>query len=90
MLNNQKWRFPARAVYTLLAVDENVPVDFLDEDALLEADVLAQYKVIFLTQPNIPSAGMLGVGKWVEAGGFRHGRLSHFHAAQFVFGINNH
>ena len=56
-------------LFTALAVDENLPVDIIDEDALLENEVLAQYRAIWLTQPNIPSAGLANVRQWAAAGG---------------------
>jgi hypothetical protein len=56
-------------LYTALAVDSGIPVDFLDEDALLELETLAQYKAIYLTEPNIPRAGMAGVVEWVTKTG---------------------
>jgi hypothetical protein len=44
-------------------------VDFLDEDALEEPDVLEKYKLIILTEPDVPSAGMAGLLAWAESGG---------------------
>jgi hypothetical protein len=56
-------------LFTALAVDQNVPVDIIDEDALLEPDVLKQYKVVVVTEPNVPAEGWAGVTKWAQAGG---------------------
>jgi hypothetical protein len=43
--------------------------DFLDEDALSEPSTLAQYKLILLTEPNVPKVGLAGLIAWAEAGG---------------------
>jgi hypothetical protein len=40
-----------------------------DEDALEEPGTLAQYRLIWLTQPNIPAAGSAGLASWVRRGG---------------------
>lgn len=55
--------------YLALATDSNIPVDFIDEDALEEPDTLSRYKLIVVTQPNIPVAGMGGLAQWVRSGG---------------------
>lgn len=59
----------AFGLYVALAIDSNIPVDFLDEDALLEPSTLAQYKLIIVTQPDVPTTGMVGLRSWVKAGG---------------------
>jgi hypothetical protein len=59
----------AYALYVALATDSNIPVDFLDEDALEEAGTLSQYKLIFVTEPNVPAAGSAGLVDWVKHGG---------------------
>jgi hypothetical protein len=56
-------------LYLALATDSNIPVDFLDEDALEEPAVLAQYKMIWVTQPDVPSVGAAGLAAWVRSGG---------------------
>jgi hypothetical protein len=56
-------------LYLALATDSNIPTDFLDEDALEEPGTLAQYKLIWVTQPNIPAAGSAGLAAWVQQGG---------------------
>lgn len=57
------------SLYLALATDSNIPVDFLDEDALEEPGTLAQYQLIWVTQPNIPNAGAAGLAEWVQHGG---------------------
>ena len=59
----------AYALYLALATDSNIPVDFVDEDALEEPGTLSQYKLIWVTQPNIPAAGSAGLAEWVMQGG---------------------
>lgn len=56
-------------LYLALAIDGGIPVDFLDETALLEPTVLSRFKVIFLTGPNVPTAGMAGLLAWAAEGG---------------------
>ena len=56
-------------LYLALVTDSNIPVDFLDEDALEEPGTLAKYKLIWVTQPNIPAAGSAGLAAWVHQGG---------------------
>ena len=56
-------------LYLALAVHSNVPVDFLDEDALLNATVLAQYDAIFVTEPNVPAAAIAQLGAYATKGG---------------------
>lgn len=57
------------SLYLALATDSNIPVDFLDEDALEEPGTLARYQLIWITQPNIPEAGAAGLAEWVRQGG---------------------
>ena len=59
----------AYGLYLALATDSNLPVDFIDEDALEEPAVLAQYKLILLTEPDVPTKGMQGLLDWVNMGG---------------------
>ena len=48
-----------------LAVDLNVPVDFLDEDQLEVPADLAAFKVLILTEPDLPlAAGAALVVQW--------------------------
>ena len=56
-------------LYLALATDSNIPVDFIDEDALEEPQVLAQYKLILLTEPDVPAKGMQGLLDWVKTHG---------------------
>ena len=36
---------------------------------LLEPDTIKPFKVIFVTEPDLPSAGATALGEWVKAGG---------------------
>ena len=49
-------------LYLSLAVHGGVAVDFLDEDALQNSTVMAQYSVLFVTEPNVPGAERLRPG----------------------------
>ncbi|HWE02031.1 MAG TPA: beta-galactosidase trimerization domain-containing protein [Tepidisphaeraceae bacterium] len=46
----------------------NVPVDFVDEDDL-SRDGLANYKVLYLTEPNVPAERLHDIAAWVMNGG---------------------
>jgi hypothetical protein len=56
-------------LYNALALQHNVAVDFIDEDGLLDAEVLARHKVIFVTGPNVPAAGLTSLVRWMRGGG---------------------
>eukprot|EP01047_Picozoa_sp_COSAG01_P058948 COSAG01_NODE_7014_length_3392_cov_2.015791_3_plen_485_part_00 len=56
-------------LYLALAVHGGVPVDFVDEDALANATLMDGYKVLFITQPNLPSASAAAAAAWVQQGG---------------------
>jgi hypothetical protein len=61
---NAKW------IYTALA-HEHLPVDPLDEGMLAEKPLneLAQYRVIYVSGPNLTGAAADKLAKWVHAGG---------------------
>jgi hypothetical protein len=46
----------------------NIPVDFADEDDL-SPDGLKPYRVVYVTEPNIPVEGQRGLAEWLRAGG---------------------
>ncbi|MGD0090470.1 MAG: beta-galactosidase trimerization domain-containing protein [Planctomycetota bacterium] len=46
----------------------NVPVDFIEEEDLT-AERLKSYKVLYVTEPNVPAEGQKGIAEWVKAGG---------------------
>jgi hypothetical protein len=56
-------------LFLALSTDGNVDVDWLDEEALEDAEVLKQYKVIVVTQPNVPEEGMAGLLSWATGTG---------------------
>ena len=56
-------------LYTALATDEGLDVDFIDEDALSDSVALSKYKAIYVTEPNVPSHGLTTLLMWVQAGG---------------------
>lgn len=47
----------------------NIPVDFIDELDLSDINILSNYKVIYITAPNIPKECIKPIQDWVEAGG---------------------
>jgi len=46
----------------------NVPVEFIDEDDL-SPQGLKPYRVLYVTEPNIPAEGQQGIVDWVSVGG---------------------
>eukprot|EP01052_Picozoa_sp_SAG31_P014628 SAG31_NODE_916_length_11047_cov_3.507033_10_plen_375_part_00 len=61
-----------REVYSLwrtLSTVLNFGVEFLDEDELLAPASLAKFKVLYLTEPDLPLAGGAALLAWVKAGG---------------------
>lgn len=46
----------------------NVPVDWVEEDDL-SVTGLAGYRVVYLTEPDLPAENALGLAEWVKAGG---------------------
>jgi hypothetical protein len=59
----------AYGLFLALNTDSNIPVDFIDEDAMEEPETLAQFKLIFIAQPDIPTRGMKGLLRWAARGG---------------------
>jgi hypothetical protein len=56
-------------LYNALALAMNRPTDFIDETALLNLTLLSRFKVLVLTEPNVPSKALDGLLGWVRAGG---------------------
>jgi hypothetical protein len=71
---NNDYTVETYGLYLALTTDSNIPVDFIDEDTLLEPKRLARYKLLVVTQPNVPAAGQRQLVKWARAGGFSPGR----------------
>jgi Beta-galactosidase trimerisation domain len=46
----------------------NIPADFVDEDDLTSG-VLSPFKVLYVTEPDIPIEGQRGISQWVRQGG---------------------
>jgi hypothetical protein len=53
----------------LALMHANIPCDFVDETDLLDQKLLANYKVLYVTAPNLPSECLTSLKKWVAAGG---------------------
>jgi hypothetical protein len=56
-------------LWQAMSLFKNIPVDFIDEAGLLEPETLKSFKVLFITEPDLPSAGAAALGAWVQAGG---------------------
>jgi len=46
----------------------NIPADFVEEDDLSQRG-LKPYRVLYVTEPNIPAEGQQGIAAWVRSGG---------------------
>ncbi len=46
----------------------NIPVDIVDEDDL-KPEKLAAYRVLYVTEPNVPAEGQSGLVEWTRQGG---------------------
>jgi beta-galactosidase GanA len=46
----------------------NIPVNFVDEDDLT-AEGLQSYRVVYVTEPNVPREGQAALLKWMRNGG---------------------
>jgi hypothetical protein len=57
------------ALYRLQAEILNLAVDFVDEDEILVPASLARFKVLYVTEPDLPLAGGAALLAWVKAGG---------------------
>ena len=55
-------------IYLALAVHANHPIDVIDEDTLTPGG-LDNYKVVFLTEPNLPAECLHALLEWVRRGG---------------------
>jgi hypothetical protein len=52
----------------LALMHANIPTDFVDEETLTEAR-LDNYRVLYVTAPNVPIRGQEGLKRWVQRGG---------------------
>jgi hypothetical protein len=69
-LNNNTVDYMAEVADLYLALQHaNVPVDFVDEEDL-SASALKNYRIIYLTEPNLPVSSATGLLQWVRRGGF--------------------
>jgi hypothetical protein len=68
-LNNSTVDYMAEVFDLYLALQHaNIPVDFVDEDDLTRRG-LKPYRVLYVTEPNIPEEGQRGIASWVRSGG---------------------
>ena len=56
-------------LWQAMSLFKNIPVDFVDEPGLLEPETLKPFKVLIVTEPDLPDAGAAALGEWVKAGG---------------------
>ena len=53
----------------LALMHANIQVDFVDEQDLLDQKIMSNYKVLYITAPNLPEECILAIQKWTESGG---------------------
>ena len=67
--NGSTFDYMAEEYDEYLALEmSDIPVDFLDEDELTDAR-LSHYKLLYITEPDIPLRGQRAIAQWVESGG---------------------
>lgn len=68
--NNATTTYMAELYNIYLALmHENIPADFVDETDLTDSKIMANYKVLYVTAPNLPSECIKALQKWIENGG---------------------
>ena len=68
-LNSETLDYMAEVFDEYLALEmSDVPVDFVSEHGLTDG-ALNQYKVLYVTEPDVPAAGQRAIAAWVKAGG---------------------
>ena len=68
--NNATTTYMAEVYNIYIALmHENIPADFVDEKDLTDPKVMSNYKVLFVTAPNLPEECISSLKKWVESGG---------------------
>ena len=68
--NNATTTYMAEVYNLYLALmHQNIPVDFVDETDILDSKMMANYKVLYITAPNLPSECVKTLQRWIEAGG---------------------
>ncbi|HXK44439.1 MAG TPA: beta-galactosidase trimerization domain-containing protein [bacterium] len=53
----------------LALMHANIQVDFVDETDLVDSKTMANYRVLFVTAPNLPAECTSALQKWVNGGG---------------------
>jgi hypothetical protein len=80
-LNNATTTYMAEVYDIYLALmHSNIQTDFVDEYDLLDSKTMSDYKVLFITSPNLPEECIKGLIKWIEDGGIvvtTYGAITH-------------
>ena len=56
-------------LWQAMSLYKNIPADFVDEAGLLEPETLKPFKVLIVTEPDLPTAGATALDEWVQGGG---------------------
>ena len=68
-LNSQTLDYMAEIFDEYLALEmSNIPADFVGEDELTDG-TLDKYKVLYITEPDIPTEGQQAIAQWIKSGG---------------------
>src|ERR1043166_2673615 len=65
--NGSDYLGEAANIYNALQ-DSHIPTDWVDELDLEEGN-LSQFKVIYVTGPNLPAEAVMGLQQWIQQGG---------------------
>ncbi len=69
--NNATTTYMAEVYNLYLALlHANIPVDFIDETDLNDQKIMSNYKLVFVTAPNIPAETIRPIQRWIEQGGY--------------------
>src|SRR5205085_11732758 len=66
--SNSIYTAEVRDLYLALSQHENIPVDYLDEEDVLDR-TLARYRVLYVTGPDLPDECEAAIEAWVRRGG---------------------
>ncbi|MCX7705010.1 MAG: beta-galactosidase trimerization domain-containing protein [bacterium] len=68
--NNATTTYMAEVYDIYLALmHANIPADFVDETDLLDLKMMSNYKVLYVTAPNLPEECIKSLQRWIDSGG---------------------
>jgi hypothetical protein len=68
-LNDETLDYMAEVFDEYLALElSDIPADFVSEDGLTDG-TLNKYRILYITEPDIPNEGQRAIAQWVKSGG---------------------